>query len=326
MTSSAAADEDEPTALDPDGPNALARAIGLLGDEWTLLILRHAMSGATRYSDFAASLPISNAVLTSRLDTLVRERLMERRVYQDHPVRAEYVLTHRGRAVWPVLVAMWAWELQWVPEHEYRTPPMAHRVCGARMSPLYSCSACGEPAPAGSLTTEWGPSGGWRRSVPEVRTRRRSGTRAGSRAGSREVGQTFYPNTMAVFGNRWSAAVVGAAFLGIRRFTDFQDLLGAPPSLLAERLSSLSERGILRQQGVTGRPDWTEYALTAQGLSLFPVVALSLEWGQRWYTAHEGPVVRWTHDACGAPFRGVLTCDQCREVLRPRDIELDERP
>ena len=55
---------------------------------------------------------------------------MERRVYQEHPVRAEYVLTHRGRSVWPVLVAMWAWELEWVPEHELPHP--AHAAPGVR--------------------------------------------------------------------------------------------------------------------------------------------------------------------------------------------------
>jgi DNA-binding HxlR family transcriptional regulator len=174
--------------------------------------------------------------------------------------------------------------------------------------------------PAGSLRTNWGPSGGWRRSVPEVRTRRRSGTRSGTKTAQ----HSFYPDTMAVFGNRWSSAVVGAAFRGITRFTDFQDLLGAPPSLLADRLSSLCERGILVQAQTESRPDWPEYKLTPKGLDFFPVIAIAVEWAEHWYTAHEGPVLTWTHVACGAPFKGVLTCDHCGRPLRGLDIDLDE--
>lgn len=309
------------TRLEPNGPNALSLAIGLLGDEWTLLILRYALLGRTRYSEFAADLPISNAVLTSRLDTLVRESLMERQVYQHHPVRAAYVLTSRGRSTWPLLAAIWAWERKWVPAHRYSTPPMTHRLCGAEMAPLYCCQTCQEPVPAWSLRTEWGPSGSWRRSVPEVHTRRRSGTRGGDRAQ-----HSFYPDTMAVFGNRWSSAVVGAAFRGVRRFTDFQELLGAPPSLLADRLSSLCERGILVQERTSERPDWSAYKLTDKGLDFFPVIAISVQWAEDWYTASEGPVLRWTHVGCGAPFRGVLTCDRCRRPLSGLDIDvgLDE--
>jgi len=303
------------TPLEPDGANALARAIGVLGDEWTLLILRQAMAGTTRYVDFAAALPISNAVLTRRLETLVAERLVERSVYQERPVRAEYVLTRRGRGVWPVLVAMWGWERAWVPEHVYATPPIPHRQCGRETTPLFCCAACGEPAPATSMRTGWGPSGGWRRSVPEVRTRRRPGSRAG-----RAETPTLYPDTMAVFGNRWSAAVVGAAFRGVRRFSEFQDLLGAPPSLLTERLASLTERGILRQVEVAAHR--VEYRLTRKGLDFFPVVALALQWAEQWYTATDGPVMAWTH-ACGAAFDGVLTCDHCRVPLQPRDIVLE---
>ncbi|GAA0954943.1 helix-turn-helix domain-containing protein [Actinocorallia libanotica] len=302
----------------PDGgPNPLSRAIGLLGDEWTLLLLRHALAGSTRYSDFNAQLPISNAVLTNRLDTMVCESLMERRVYQRNPVRSEYLLTVRGRSTWPLLVVIWAWERKWVPEHAYATPPMIHQVCGREMSPLYCCTACKEPVTAADLHTRWGPSGGWSRSVPEVTTRRRSDSRGGGKGP-----RFFYPDTMAVFGNRWSSAVVGAAFLGAHRFSDFQSLLGIPPSLLAERLASLCDRGILEQVEGEVRPAWKAYRLTGKGLGFFPVVAITVEWAQRWYTSPEGRVLDWTHAACGAPFIGTLACDRCRKPLTGSDIDL----
>ena len=295
------------------GTNALGIAFGLLGDEWTLLLLRHALLGARRYSDFSASLPISYAVLTARLELLVRESIMERQVYQQNPVRAEYVLTAKGRGIWPILVAIWTWERTWVPEHSYDTPAMRHAACGQESTPRYCCRTCGERVTAYDLAATWGPSGSWKRSVPEARTRRRSE----SRGRAQEV---FYPDTMAVFGNRWSSSLVGAAFMGITRFTDFQEVLGAPPSLLADRLASLCEREILHQVEVEGRPDWAEYKLTPKGLDFLPVIGLALEWAEHWYHAEEGPVLEWKHRACGETFVGVLVCDRCDQELSGADI------
>jgi DNA-binding HxlR family transcriptional regulator len=304
------------TVLPEGGTNALGVAFGLLGDEWTLLLLRYALLGVRRYSAFSAALPISDAVLTSRLDLLAREHVLERHEYQQNPPRAEYVLTAKGRGVWPVLLAIWSWERAWVDEHSYATPPMRHQTCGQQFVAEYTCSACHQRVTALDLHAEWGPSGGWTRSVPEARTRRRSPSRGRPHS-------VFYPDTMAVFGNRWSSALVGSAFMGIKRFNDFQDVLGAPPSLLAQRLASLCEHDIFEQVQLADRPDWSEYALTRKGIDFFPVIGLTLEWAEHWYRSTEGPVLEWTHNACGQPFHGVLTCDQCHEPLTGNDVIVD---
>ena len=297
------------------GTNALGITFGLLGDEWTLLLLRNALLGARRYSDFSAALPISYAVLTSRLDLLVREGIMERQVYQQKPVRAEYVLTLKGGGVWPILVAIWSWERTWVPEHAYSTPGMRHRLCGKDFTPRYVCRACDRSVTARDLEATWGPGGGWISSVPEARTRRRSESRGRAQ-------KSFYPDTMAVFGNRWSSALVGAAFMGVSRFTDFQQVLGAPPSLLADRLASLCERDILHQVKLEGRSDWSDYHLTAKGLDFLPVIGVALEWAEHWYASDKGPVLEWKHLTCGQEFTGVLVCDQCDQRLSGADITL----
>ena len=152
--------------------------------------------------------------------------------------------------------------------------------------------------------------------MPATHTRRRSDSRGRAQ-------QAFYPDTMAVFGNRWSSALVGSAFMGLTRFTDFQEVLGAPPSLLAERLSSLCGFDILHQVAVPGRPDWAEYRLTRKGLDFFSVIGVTLEWGEHWYRSEEGPMLQWTHRDCGQPLSGVLICDQCREPLVGTDIDLE---
>lgn len=92
----------------------VARALDVLGEKWSLLILRDALGGATRFSEFAASLGTPRDVLATRLQTLVTCGLLERRTYQ--PVggrrRDEYVLTETGRSVEPVLRSLAAWGLE----------------------------------------------------------------------------------------------------------------------------------------------------------------------------------------------------------------------
>ena len=145
-----------PTALEPGSTNAIGRMLGLLGDEWTLLILQRALRGTTRYGQFLDEVAISNAVLSARLATMEREGLLRRVVYQDRPVRAEYVLTQRGRGLWPVMIAIWDWERRWVPRHAATLPAMRHRLCGQDFAPVLTCRAAARPcAPATSM-----PSGG----------------------------------------------------------------------------------------------------------------------------------------------------------------------
>src|SRR5205823_818853 len=84
------------------------------------------LAGVRRYGQWLELLPISNAVLTDRLARLSRYGLLRRVAYQERPPRYEYRLTRRGRDIWPVLLAIWAWELRWVPEHAERLPGMVH--------------------------------------------------------------------------------------------------------------------------------------------------------------------------------------------------------
>jgi len=274
--------------------------LGLLGDEWTLLVIQQALLGVSRYGDFRERLPISNSVLTARLRSLSDEGVLKRRAYQSNPPRFEYVVTERGRSLWPVLLSIWEWERHWVPEHTDPLPDMRHDTCGSDFSPLATCAACGEIASEKDVVAQWGPSGSWPRSIPVAVTRRRSGS---------DSAASLFPQTMSVMGNRWGFALLVAAFVGMSRFTDFQSQLGAPPGSIVDRLSILIANGVFETSD-------TRYRLTEKGRALFPVLVTALEWAQRWYTAPEGPAVKLTHTTCGRRFRLVLTCDQCSEPLR----------
>lgn len=276
--------------------------LGLLGDEWTLLVMQQSLLGTTRFGDFKSRLPISNSVLTARLRTLTTAGLLERRQYRDRPQRFEYTGTSRGRSLWPVLLSIWEWERHWVPDHAEPLPAMRHAVCGADFAPLVTCRSCGETAGDKDVVPQWGPSGSWERSVPSVTsTRRRSEADQHAAAG-------LFPQTMSVMGNRWGFALLVAAFVGVRRFTDFQAQLGAPPGSIADRLAIFTANGVLVDAG-------NRYELTEKGRALLPVLISALQWAQHWFADPEGPAVLLTHTPCGSPFTAVLACDQCRRPL-----------
>lgn len=300
-------DPDQPTQLEADGTNALGKMLGLLGDEWTLLLIQQTFFGLSRYAQFKAALPISDSVLTARLRLLTTEGLLRRHLYQSNPVRAEYLITARGRSLWPFLIAIWDWERRWVPMHADTLPRMVHNTCNQEFAPVVSCAACRRPVSADDITISWGPSGSWERSVPEGAQRRRWGSEHSGQAG-------LFPQTMTILGNRWASALIGAAFLGVTRFSGFSDALGAPPTLIAERL-----RAFLAIEVMSTTRNLA-YQLTEKGRAFFPVLAMAVRWAQCWYLAPDGPALTQRHLGCGEPFEAELCCDRCAERVAGPDV------
>ena len=118
---------------------------------------------------------------------------------------------------------------------------------------------------------------------------------------------------MTILGNRWSFAIMVAAFVGTNRFTDFAEQLGAPPGSLSDRLQILVANQVLDNR----------YQLTEKGRAVLPILVTALDWAQRWLVGPEGRAVEVTHTACDGLFHAVLVCDQCGEPLRGRDIGPD---
>jgi DNA-binding HxlR family transcriptional regulator len=122
---------------------SVARALEVLGDRWTLLVLRDAFSRIRRFEDFQRSLGVARNVLTDRLNRLVDEGILRRVPYQDRPARFEYRLTDKGRDLWPVMMTL----MQWGDRHyeEPGGPPVTvrHRDCGGELTRHLSCSKCG---------------------------------------------------------------------------------------------------------------------------------------------------------------------------------------
>ncbi len=302
------------TILEEGGPNSIAVANGIVGDEWSLWIVQMALNGITQYNEWLRAGPISSSMLTARLGRLVEVNIMERVTYHSRPQRHEYRLTARGRQMWPILLTMWAWEREWVNDPSENLPEMKHTKCEQLFAPVLVCDACDREVAARDIRGKFGPSGGWDRSIPEAATRRRS------HSGTRPV--ELIAQTMALIGNRWSAAMLGAAFLGATRFGEFEQRMGAPPTIVADRLRTFCELGVLVQTPNPKRPDWVVYHFSDKGRAFFPIIALVLEWGQRWFQSPEGQALRMEHEKCGRVFHPMLICSPCHERLRGSSVQV----
>ncbi|WP_018684715.1 winged helix-turn-helix transcriptional regulator [Actinokineospora enzanensis] len=299
---------DRPSELGAGGDNAIALTIGTAADEWALLILRHALQrGTRRAKDWQDLLPITNAVLTARLRHLCDTGVL----VQDGE---DYLLSPRGIGLWPLMVTVWAWEAVWAAGYGAELPAMRHAGCGEHFTPTLVCRTCLAPVAPRDVAAEFGPSGSWPRSAPNATLRRRS-------SGSTSLGAGFFPQSRALIGDRWSAAVLGAAFLGARRAVEFQRRLGAPATVIADRLRTFRALGVLTATGDPDRSDRSLYRLTDKGRAFFPVLMTGLDWGERWFHAPEGPAMLLTHRGACHPYETLLVCSACAKPLAGHAIE-----
>jgi DNA-binding HxlR family transcriptional regulator len=123
---------------------SIARALAVVGDRWTMLILREAFHRTRRFDDFQRRTGAPRPVLSERLRTLVDNEVLRRVPYGNHPGRFEYRLTQKGIDLYPVLVALQGWGDRWFADGEEPPVGLRHRDCGAVVNPELACPSCGE--------------------------------------------------------------------------------------------------------------------------------------------------------------------------------------
>jgi DNA-binding HxlR family transcriptional regulator len=162
----------------------IARSLERVGEWWSILLLRDAFHGLTRFDEFQRSLGIAPNILTRRLDALVRAGLLERRRYSEHPPRHEYVLTKRGRDFGPVLWALAAWgNRQFAPEGP--SVLIVDSLTGVAVEPVLIDRSSGRPLEGPAFRLAAGPGANERTRLRYARTT--MGVPAEPRAGSKRA-------------------------------------------------------------------------------------------------------------------------------------------
>ena len=132
----------------------VARCLSIVGDPWTLLILRELFLGSRRFDEFQGYTGMSPALLSTRLKLLRKEGIVEQVRYRERPPRREYRLTEKGLDLYPVILALSQWGSRWMADEAGPFLRLLHRSCGKTTDPRLVCSECGGPIAPRDMNVE----------------------------------------------------------------------------------------------------------------------------------------------------------------------------
>ena len=137
--------------------DSVSRALALIGDHWTLMILREALFGVRRYGQLARNLGIPRPTLSARLRSMVDAGLLERILYARDPDRYEYRLTEAGRELFGAAAMLMRWGDRYLAGPQGPPIVLRHHECGEIADPTLVCGSCGQPITPYNVTPEPGP-------------------------------------------------------------------------------------------------------------------------------------------------------------------------
>ncbi len=147
---------------------SVARTLSVVGDRWTLLILRDCFLRIRRFDDFQESLGIGRPILADRLQKLVDNFILTKVAYQTNPPRYEYRLTEKGLSLYPIMMSLVHWGDTHLADKKGRPKLHRHRACGHFFDPVLTCSECHQPVDPRSVDVLPGPGARPRRKPAET--------------------------------------------------------------------------------------------------------------------------------------------------------------
>ena len=256
----------EPSAAPELVPaNSLVRALNLVGDVWTILILKEAFLGAHRFNEFLGRLAIPRQTLTQRLSALADQQILYKRPVKRRMLVQEYHLTPKGLDLYGFILAVWTWHRRWTPDRQFLPAVLLHEPCGMALEPRFVCRACDRPVRRTDVTVQ--PSGGTTLDPrPPARLSRQNDVALAKAIGSADRDLV----AASVVGDRWSNLVVWAIFNGTHNFFALKQELGISSNILSSRLKKLVTLGLI---AATPNGRRLEYAVTPQGDDVYPMMA-----------------------------------------------------
>lgn len=300
--------------------NSVSRALVVVGDRWSLLILAAAFQGARRFDDWRRGIGIATNVLTERLNRLVAQGCLARVPTGEGCRRQEYRLTPMGAAFYPTALMFWRFDRRWSRRRRLQPASLIHTSCSSTMMPVLVCAACRQPVLAREVRYEDGPGAGNDR-MPPPKSSRRSNVRLDDGAGL----EMLAGDSIDYFGDRWTQQVLSAFFLGAHRYEEIRAQTRVSTNILADRLKLLTEHGMLVRRASRTRTPHNEYALTAKGLDVYPIILTLMQWGDQWLATRTGPPLVLHHVPCGRRLEAVVVCDRCHAGIDPREVRFTRR-
>ena len=279
----------------------------MLGDRWTVALILGAFIGVERFDDWQTRLGVPRHTLTERLKALIVLGLFERRAYQMRPARMGYHLTEKGLSLYNHVLMMWVWERRWGSRQLALPQTLVHKTCGHAFVPNLVCSACGDKAGVSDL-------------VFSVKVN--TDLQAAQPQKLRSVRLSPQESTQMGLGlrvDRWAILIVSSMLLGCHYFDQISHALGIGSSVLAGRLASMVEAGLLICQADVGDARRRIYRLTPASRDLFGYIVCFSHWASK-HHFNEPSSISPTHKTCGKPFVPRVVCSHCQAPLHPHAV------
>ena len=293
----------------------MARALTVVGDRWSLLILGGAFQGMRRFSDWRKGIGIASNILTNRLNRLSRAGCFRKVKSSQDNRRQEYRLTQMGSDLYPTALMFWRFDRLWSGQRDQQSAVLSHTSCGDDIHPEIVCRACRKPIKARDIRYEDGPGAGFEKMPPPKLSRR---TIIASADPVRQ--QSLFGESVDVLGDRWTQLVLASFFLGAHRYDEILQHWNIATNILASRLKTLVETGLLQRRLYQRGPDRYEYILTPKGMDIYPIIVALTLWGDRWLSASRGVPLILHHRPCGVHLDPVAVCDRCGRELVPHEV------
>lgn len=295
------------------------RALEIVGDTPTLLILEASWLGARRFDDFWRETCLLKALLSDRLKRLVKAGIFEKQLYSTTPPRFLYRQTQKGLDLYPVALMLLQWEKYWgastsdgQPESGTRRQiTLTHKLCGHEFDAVPACGHCKQVIDATQVDWQEGPGVG---SMAALYSRRRQ------QRDSSHNGSLLFDQAAQLTGDRWASLIMRSIFTGIRTFDEIRADTAIATNILSERLTWLTGIGVIRQHQYATGPVRHEYRLSRKGVAYYPALLMLMQWGDKYYVSPEGPPLLLTHRDCGAMLHTYIACSHCGSEVHSNDV------
>lgn len=293
-----------------DVPISLTKSLSVIGDPWTLHILKESFLGTRRFQDFQSRLGIPRQTLILRLRQMVINQLYYKKPVQHRRLIFEYRLTPKGVDLYSMILGVWRWHKHWHQTPHHLPEQLIHSSCGHQITPEFVCRSCTGCVKAGELSfaarfpnTKFAP--------PATR-RTRIVNQYQSKAANEMV--------TVIVGDGWSLLVLNAIINRVITFDALQKALGISNNVLSTRIKMLSSLNLLTQNQSTTDKRMIHYDTTPMGKDVYPVIVSLLQWGDRWLAGDNGPADLIKHKPCGSIEGFVMVCDHCNRRLYMEDV------
>jgi len=304
--------------------SAIASGLDVIGDRWSLLILRDAFLNRTRFEQFRRHTGISKASLSRRLDTLITQDILYKHAYSSAATRFEYKLTEKGLGLFASSLLCWQWELEWgsakAERIENQLPyQLVHKSCEQILRTQAVCRHCQQTCTLEhvQLVTPQNDSASQLDKITSLNKHRR--VRSSVSRGDEDLALA---NISDLIGDRWTLLLLIAAFFGVKRYDMFVKRLNIASNILTTRLNLLVQVEVLERCNYQQNPPRYEYRLSQKGKSLYPIVMAMRQWIVDWQPQTPAPAL--LHKTCGKPLAVDVQCCHCQQVPSLRDVRFIE--